>query len=115
MHTQSRGQGPPERERGGRAFYPAFMIKARRLLLFTIPSASIALLGSPCRQINPIWLFVLRTPADISAGSQPDFYMGFLEGSPRLNAAWVAQPLRRRGGTLAMSVLIPPWCRWASS
>ena len=29
-------------------------------------------------QINPIWNFGPYNPAQVSAGSQPDFYMGFV-------------------------------------
>lgn len=63
----------------------------------------IALLGT-FAQINPVWLYGPYTPADISAGSQPDFYMGFLEGSLRLMPAW---EFNLFGYTFAMSVLIP--------
>ena len=61
----------------------------------------------PCRrvaQINPIWLYGPYNPVAISAGSQPDFYMGFLEGALRIfpNWAWDAW-----GHTFAWNVLIP--------
>ena len=56
-------------------------------------------------QINPIWLFGPYTPADISAGSQPDFYMGFLEGALRLMPAWEINLFGRRHA--AANVLIP--------
>ena len=38
--------------------------------------------------INPVWLFGPYNPGEISAGSQPDWYMGFLEGSLRLFPNW---------------------------
>ncbi|HEY2205531.1 MAG TPA: cytochrome b, partial [Pseudonocardia sp.] len=39
-------------------------------------------------QINPIWNFGPYNPAHISAGSQPDWYMGFTDGMPRLWPPW---------------------------
>lgn len=100
-HTQMPGKGRTNTNVVGAPFYPAFMAKAGAYFMFTF--GVIALLGT-FAQINPIWLFGPYTPADISAGSQPDFYMGFLEGSLRLMPAWEINLL---GFTLPLSVLIP--------
>ena len=35
--------------------------------------------------INPIWLYGPYTPGQISAGSQPDWYMGWLDGLVRMS------------------------------
>ena len=35
-------------------------------------------------QINPIWIFGPYNPAQVSAGSQPDWYMGWSDGMTRL-------------------------------
>ncbi|WP_214413739.1 cytochrome bc1 complex cytochrome b subunit [Sphaerisporangium fuscum] len=100
-HTQQPGKGRTETNVVGAPFYPTFMIKAGAYFLFTF--GVVALLGA-FAQINPIWLFGPYTPADISAGSQPDWYMGFLEGSLRLMPAW---EINLFGHTLPLSVLIP--------
>ncbi|GAA0972116.1 cytochrome bc complex cytochrome b subunit [Acrocarpospora macrocephala] len=100
-HTQMPGTGRNNTNVVGAPFYPAFMAKAGAYFLFTF--TAIAALGT-FAQINPIWLFGPYTPADISAGSQPDFYMGFLEGALRLMPAWEINFL---GYTLPLSVLIP--------
>ncbi|MEV7971039.1 ubiquinol-cytochrome c reductase cytochrome b subunit, partial [Sphaerisporangium sp. NPDC088356] len=100
-HTQMPGKGRTEHNVVGAPFYPSFMLKSGAYFLFTF--GVVALLGT-FAQINPIWLFGPYTPADISAGSQPDFYMGFLEGSLRLMPAWEINFL---GYTLPLSVLIP--------
>ncbi|WP_433255227.1 cytochrome bc1 complex cytochrome b subunit [Streptosporangium sp. CA-135522] len=100
-HTQMPGKGRTNNNVVGAPFYPAFMAKAGAYFMFTF--GTIALLGT-FAQINPIWLFGPYTPADISAGSQPDFYMGFLEGALRLMPSWEINFL---GFTLPMSVLIP--------
>jgi len=55
-------------------------------------------------QINPIWLYGPYTPLAISSASQPDFYMGILEGSLRMMPAWEINFL---GHTLSLSVVIP--------
>jgi ubiquinol-cytochrome c reductase cytochrome b subunit len=39
-------------------------------------------------QINPIWLYGPYRPADVSAASQPDWYMGWLDGALRLMPSW---------------------------
>ena len=59
---------------------------------------------STVAQINPIWLYGPYSPAAISAGSQPDFYMGFLEGTLRVFPSWTWD---LGGHTVAWNVLIP--------
>jgi ubiquinol-cytochrome c reductase cytochrome b subunit len=34
--------------------------------------------------INPIWLYGPYDPSPVTAGSQPDWYMGFADGALRL-------------------------------
>ena len=55
-------------------------------------------------QINPVWLYGPYTPLAISSASQPDWYMGILEGSLRIMPAWEINFL---GHTLSLSVAIP--------
>ncbi|GAA4042983.1 cytochrome b [Nonomuraea soli] len=104
-HTQMPGKGRDNKNVVGAPFYPAFMLKAGAYFLFTF--AVIAGLGT-FAQINPIWIFGPYNPADISAGSQPDFYMGFLEGSLRLMVPWeINLGGTNTWGTLPLSVIIP--------
>ncbi|MDP9845257.1 cytochrome b [Streptosporangium lutulentum] len=103
-HTQMPGKDRTNTNVVGAPFYPAFMAKAGAYFMFTF--GTIALLGT-FAQINPIWLFGPYTPSDISAGSQPDFYMGFLEGALRLMPAWEINLFGTAGGTLPLNVLIP--------
>jgi ubiquinol-cytochrome c reductase cytochrome b subunit len=49
--------------------------------------AVLALLGG-LAQINPIWLYGPYNPTTVSGGSQPDWYVGFLEGTLRLFPNW---------------------------
>ena len=39
-------------------------------------------------QINPVWIYGPFRPADVSAASQPDWYMGFLDGALRIMPPW---------------------------
>jgi ubiquinol-cytochrome c reductase cytochrome b subunit len=71
------------------------------LLPFT--GAALAALGAAA-QINPVWLFGPYQPGSISAGSVPDWYMGFLDGALRVMPAW---ELSISGHPLALDVLIP--------
>ena len=45
-------------------------------------------------QINPIWLFGPYKAAVVSAASQPDWYVMFLDGSTRLFPPWEIRSLR---------------------
>ncbi|WP_431917259.1 cytochrome b [Nonomuraea jabiensis] len=55
-------------------------------------------------QIAPIWLYGPATPTQISAGSVPDWYMGFLDGALRIMPGW---ELTLGDYTLSLAVLIP--------
>ena len=55
--------------------------------LFFVLSGILALLGGVA-QINPIWIYGPYHPVTASAASQPDWYMGFTEGSIRLFPGW---------------------------
>jgi ubiquinol-cytochrome c reductase cytochrome b subunit len=100
-HTQFAGKGKSENTVTGKAFYPVFIIKTNAFALFTF--AVIAGLAT-FAQINPIWLFGPYTPDSITAGSQPDFYMGFLEGALRIMPNWETNLW---GHTVSWNVLVP--------
>jgi ubiquinol-cytochrome c reductase cytochrome b subunit len=55
-------------------------------------------------QVNPIWLYGPYNPVSISAGSQPDWYMGFMEGTLRMFPSWTWD---LGGHTVAWNVLVP--------
>ncbi|WP_055483517.1 cytochrome bc1 complex cytochrome b subunit [Sphaerimonospora mesophila] len=104
-HTQMPGTGRTNRNVVGAPFYPTFMAKAGAYFMFTF--GVLALLGT-FAQINPVWLYGPYSPADISAGSQPDFYLAFLEGALRIMPAWEINLFgTSHGGTLPLSVIIP--------
>jgi len=100
-HTQMPGKGNTERNVVGQPFYPYFLAKGGAWFFFIF--AALVLL-STFATINPIWLYGPYTPVAISSASQPDWYMGILEGSLRMMPAWEVNFL---GHTLTLSVLIP--------
>jgi ubiquinol-cytochrome c reductase cytochrome b subunit len=100
-HTQMPGQGHTDTNVVGQPFYPYFMAKTGAWFLFVF---AICALLSTFAQINPIWIYGPYNPSGISAGSQPDFYMGFLEGALRMWPSWRWNML---GHTWAFNVFLP--------
>ena len=100
-HTQMPGLGNTENNVVGQPFYPYFIAKGTAWFFFIF--AALAVLAT-FAQINPIWLYGPYSPVQISSASQPDFYMGILEGSLRVMPAWEWNFL---GHTISFSVLIP--------
>jgi ubiquinol-cytochrome c reductase cytochrome b subunit len=100
-HTQMPARGNTEKNVVGQPFFPYFMAKGGAWFFFIF--AALALLAT-FAQINPIWLYGPYTPVAISSASQPDFYMGILEGALRMMPAWEWNFL---GHTISFSVLIP--------
>ncbi|MGI5168664.1 cytochrome b [Spirillospora sp. CA-253888] len=100
-HTAMPTMKQTEKQVYGYPFYPVFMAKTGAYFLFTF--GVLALLGA-FAQINPIWLFGPYDPGAISSASQPDWYMGVLEGSLRIMPNW---EITAWGHTLSLNVLIP--------
>jgi ubiquinol-cytochrome c reductase cytochrome b subunit len=100
-HTDFPGPGRTENNVIGSRLYPVYAAKAGGF--FFLVFAVCALLGG-LAQINPIWLYGPYDPSQVSAGSQPDWYMGFLDGSTRLMPNW---ELRAWGHTIPFNVILP--------
>ena len=100
-HTQYPGPGRTEKNVVGYPLMPIYMAKAGGF--FFIVFGVIALL-SALASINPIWLYGPYTPGQISAGSQPDWYMGWLDGLVRM-----APPIETHafGHTISWNILVP--------
>ena len=100
-HTQMPAKGNTEKNVVGAPFFPYFLLKGQAWFFFIFGTLTLlATFG----QINPVWLYGPYTPLAISSASQPDFYMGILEGSLRMMPAWEVNFL---GHTVSFSVLIP--------
>ncbi|QFG26034.1 ubiquinol-cytochrome c reductase cytochrome b subunit [Actinomadura sp. WMMB 499] len=100
-HTQWPGKGRREQKVTGEPTYPVFAAQSGAYFLFTF---GLLALISAAFQINPVWLYGPYQPDEISFGSQPDWYVGFLEGSLR-----IMPPLETTlwGHTVSWNVLVP--------
>jgi len=87
-HTQFPGPGRTNHNVVGVRMFPTFAMKAGGF--FMLVFGVIALMGGLV-QINPIWLFGPYEASVVSAGSQPDWYVMFLDGSTRLMPDWDLQ------------------------
>ena len=80
-HTQFPGPGRTNDNVIGERLWPTYTAKSIGLLCLVV--AVLATLGGLV-QINPIWLYGPYHPATVSMFAQPDWYMGWVEGSLRL-------------------------------
>ncbi|MFJ9722148.1 cytochrome bc complex cytochrome b subunit [Streptomyces sp. NPDC101209] len=100
-HTQWRGPGRTPDNVVGKPLYPQFSASSGGLS--AIVFGVLALLGG-LAQINPVWTYGPYRPDQASTGSQPDWYVGFLEGALRLVPPWETN---LAGHTLMWNVLLP--------
>ena len=100
-HTQWAGPGRNEQNVVGLPLMPVYMAKAGGF--FFLVFGVIAFVGGMV-SINPVWLYGPYVPNQLTAGSQPDWYIGFLEGGLRMmpNLEW-----NFWGHTLSLNVLVP--------
>lgn len=100
-HTQWPGPGRTNNNVVGYPMLPVYMAKAGGF--FFVVFGFTALMGAFV-QINPIWLYGPYNPSEVTAGSQPDWYMGWVEGAVR-----IMPPLEFNflGLTWVLSVFIP--------
>lgn len=80
---------------------PVYMAKAGGF--FFVVFGVTAFLGAVA-SINAIWLYGPYTPTQISAGSQPDWYMGWLDGLVRMAPALETHAFHH---TISWNILIP--------
>jgi ubiquinol-cytochrome c reductase cytochrome b subunit len=84
-HTQFPGVRRKETNVVGVRIMPTFALKAGGFTAVVIGVT--ALLGG-LFQINPVWNFGPFSPAQVSAGTVPDWYMGWTDGLIRIWPAW---------------------------
>jgi ubiquinol-cytochrome c reductase cytochrome b subunit len=83
---------------------PLAAVAVRALGLFLVTTGVLALLAGTIA-VNPLWTYGPSSTGHASAGSQPDWYTGFLDGALRLApSGWEATFL---GGTVPLGVLVP--------
>lgn len=110
-HTQYPGPGRNDRNVVGYPLGPVYAAKAGGFffIVFGIIAAVAALFT-----INPIWNYGPYDPSPVSAGTQPDWYIGWVDGALRLMPGWLSGipmewdiPLPWGVNTLTLNVLIP--------
>lgn len=84
-HTQYPGPGRTENNVVGEPAFPVYIAKAGGLFFLTW--GTLALFGALIT-INPVWTYGPYNPAQVTAGSQPDWYMGWVEGAVRIMPGW---------------------------
>ena len=84
-HTQFPGPGRTEKNVVGVRVMPVFAVKSGAY--FAMVVGVLGLMGG-LLQINPIWQLGPYKPSQVSAGSQPDFYMLWTDGLIRLFPPW---------------------------
>ncbi|HEY8788861.1 MAG TPA: cytochrome bc complex cytochrome b subunit [Actinopolymorphaceae bacterium] len=100
-HTQYAGPGRTDRNVVGQPLMPVYMAKAGGYFFAVF---GITTLMSALMQINPVWMYGPYNPAQVTADSQPDWYVGWMDGGLRVmpnleTHLW--------GFTLSWNVLIP--------
>src|ERR1700709_1260700 len=84
-HTQWPGPGRTEQNVVGFPMLPVYAAKAGGV--FFILFRVLALMGG-LLSINPVWRFGPYNPSQVTAGSQPDWYMGWPDGALRIMPNW---------------------------
>ncbi|MFE3444002.1 cytochrome bc complex cytochrome b subunit [Nocardia sp. NPDC059180] len=84
-HTQYPGPGRTENNVVGARIVPVFAADQGAFFAFTL--GFVGIMGGVL-QINPIWNIGPYNPSQVSAGSQPDFYMMWTDGLARLMPPW---------------------------
>ena len=100
-HTQWPGPGRTEKNVVGYPMMPIYAAKAGGF--FFIVFGVTALMGG-LLSINPVWKYGPYNPAEVTAGSQPDWYMGLAEGLLRIFPGWETEIF---GVTISWNVMIP--------
>ena len=100
-HTQFPGPGRTNNNVVGFPVMPVYAAKAGGF--FFIVFGFLAVVAALV-QINAIWVYGPYDPSPVTAGSQPDWYMGFADGALRLLPGWLE--FHAFGYTLSLNVAI---------
>lgn len=106
-HTQYPGGGRKDTNVVGLPLFPVYMAKAGGF--FFVVFGVIAIIAG-LFTINPVWNYGPYDPSPVSAGTQPDWYILFIDGALRLMPGWIGSiPMEWviGGYTLSWNILIP--------
>ena len=100
-HTQWPGPGRTEQNVVGFPMLPVYAAKAGGFffIVFGVTAMMGGLLG-----INPVWKYGPYDPTKVTAGSQPDWYMGWPDGALRIIPGWESSIF---GYLVSWNVMIP--------
>lgn len=101
-HTQYPGPGRTNDNVVGFPLYPVYMAKAGGFFFIVF---GVTALMSAVFQINPIWAYGSYDASPVTAGSQPDWYMGFMDGAVRLTPGFLEVSFL--GYTLSGNIILP--------
>lgn len=100
-HTQWAGPGRKETNVVGYPMLPVYAAKAGGFFFITFGVT--AVMGA-ILSINPVWKFGPYDPTKVTAGSQPDWYMGWPDGALRIMPGWESHFW---GSTWSWNIFIP--------
>jgi ubiquinol-cytochrome c reductase cytochrome b subunit len=100
-HTQYPGPGRTNENVVGFPLMPVYTAKAGGFFFLVFGLLSLV---SALVTINPIWAYGPYDPSPVTAGSQPDWYMGFADGALRLLPGWLEFEIF--GYTLSLNVFL---------
>lgn len=100
-HTQFAGPGKTNDNVVGVPIMPVFAAKAGGFF-FLVFGVIVGIAAT--FTINPIWNYGPYDPSPVSAGTQPDWYIGFADGALRLMPGWESELF---GLTFSWNVLVP--------
>ncbi|MCS0498346.1 cytochrome bc1 complex cytochrome b subunit [Protaetiibacter mangrovi] len=101
-HTQFAGPGRTEGNVVGNPIMPVFAAKAGGFFFIVF---GVIMLIAATVTINPIWNYGPYDPSPVSAGTQPDWYIGFADGTLRLiPPGW---EFELWGFTFSMNIIVP--------
>jgi ubiquinol-cytochrome c reductase cytochrome b subunit len=101
-HTHYSGPGRTDANVVGYPLMPVYVAKAGGFFFIVF---GVIMLISATFTINPVWNYGGYDPSPVSAGTQPDWYIGFLDGALRLAPSHLE--VTAGGVTWSWNILLP--------
>ena len=101
-HTHYSGPGRTDANVVGYPLMPVYVAKAGGFFFIVF---GIIMLMAATFTINPVWNYGGYDPSPVSAGTQPDWYIGWLDGALRLAPSHLE--VVGAGGTWSWNILLP--------
>jgi ubiquinol-cytochrome c reductase cytochrome b subunit len=101
-HTHYSGPGRTDSNVVGYPLMPVYVAKAGGFFFIVF---GVIMLISSTFTINPVWNYGGYDPSPVSAGTQPDWYIGWLDGALRLAPTGIE--VVAGGNTWAWNILLP--------